>query len=61
MEGHWMLIQGDKLAHTLNIPRLELYFYLLRSPYGKTFPIIDNSTSYENGTVSCLCLVNIFF
>ena len=32
---------------------------IFRSPYGKTFQIVDKSTSYENGTVHCLCSVRL--
>ena len=42
----------------LNFKQL-LLCHLFRSPYGKTFKIVDKSTSYENGTVHCLCKVEI--
>ena len=28
-----------------------------RSPYGHTFDIVDKSSVYEDGSVSCLCKV----
>ena len=34
----------------------ELCYY--RSPYGETFDVVDKSSTYEDGNISCMCEVS---
>ena len=31
-----------------------------RSPYDKTFDVVDKSSTYEDGNISCMCEVSYF-
>ena len=31
-----------------------------RSPYGETFDVVDKSSTYEDGNISCMCEVSYF-
>ena len=31
-----------------------------RSPYGETFDVVDKSSTYEDGNISCMCEVRHF-
>ena len=33
--------------------------FLSRSPYGKEFPSHNESVSFENGNINCLCKVRL--